>query len=112
MRCFLLEACEHELDVGTARGHAGESDVLPRMMILVRVLSQVRDDIEHQLVVRPALGVKHLDFLVQEGGEPVEIGVLRVPRCDRIGHCNPLKDSYKAGQTCPPLPVALRANAQ
>jgi len=56
------------------------------MVDLVRVFAQVRNDVQHQLVVRLLAAMKEVNLLLQQRKELVEIDVLRVPGGDRVRH--------------------------
>ena len=73
-----------EFDVGAALREALEGDVLARVVHLVAVLAQVRDDVVHELVVRPPAAVEDVELAPQPLQELVEVHVLVVPSGDRI----------------------------
>ena len=104
---FLAETGEHQLYVGAVLRQAGERDVLSRMMKLVRVVLQVRHDVEHQLVIWPLSGLEHIDLLVQQVQKLIEISMLGVPCGDRIGHFSLLLEQGHCMQVNIGPPVCL-----
>ena len=85
---FLLEPFEHQRQIGAMLRQVHERDVFPRVVDLVRVIPQVGDDVQHQLVVGLLTRVKDVDLLVQQGEKAAKIPVFRVPRGDRVCHRN------------------------
>lgn len=63
-----------------------EGFVLARVVVLVGVVPQVADDVQHQRVVGAVAGVEHVHLLLQQAQQFLEVLVLLVPGLDGVCH--------------------------
>jgi hypothetical protein len=68
------------------RQQPGKGGVFARVVILVGVVAQVVDDVEHQLVAGFVAGMKAIDLLFEHREQPAEGGVFVVPGLEQVGH--------------------------
>ena len=56
------------------------------MMITIREIAQIADDIEHQLIVRPVVGMESNYLPLQQIEQAGEMFMLGLPQGNRIKH--------------------------